>query len=114
MSLALNGVPLPYALELELFTNVKSVYDYSMGVLRRSWLMGRIELVEPDYVSVRRVMMRTVQRQMQDIATRLKAWAARARNVVRFRPGGAGYMQARRRFMVNAGQSRATRRYSPY
>ena len=58
------------------------------------------------------------------IATMLRTWVRKARNnlnmrrvrlaEVAYRPGGAGYLEARRDFMVRSGQTRATRSYRPY
>ena len=55
-----------------------------------------------------------VVQRMEKVLNMLKRWASQVRARVAFRPGGPGYLQARRRFMVNAGQSRRTRRYQPY
>ena len=60
------------------------------------------------------VLIRIARRSRRRIEASLRRWAAVARARVAFRPGGAGYLQTRRNFLVNSGQSRATRRYSPY
>ena len=60
------------------------------------------------------VLIRTARRSTRRIEDALRRWAEGARARVAFRPGGAGYLQARSDFMEKSGQSRATRRYSPY
>ena len=60
------------------------------------------------------VTIRTARRSTRRIEDALRRWIAVARARVAFRPGGVGYLQTRRNFLVNSGQSRATRRYSPY
>ena len=64
--------------------------------------------------AMRRVFLRTTERIVRPIEDMLRRWASVARARIAYRPGGPGYLVARRRFMVNAGQSRRTRRSVPY
>ncbi len=73
-----------------------------------SWFLGARQ---NDFVCV---MARSAMRLGDMITAGYKSWISRARTRIAYRPGGAGYLEARRDFMVRAGQSRATRRYNPY
>jgi len=67
-----------------------------------------------DHQGLFQIVVNSVNRTVSAFSDALVRWANRAKNAVKYRPGGAGYLEARRDFMVRAGQSRATRRYNPY
>ena len=60
------------------------------------------------------VVQRSAERIARSIEDMLRRWSSRARARIAYRPGGAGYLEARRDFMVRSGQTRATRSYTPY
>ena len=60
------------------------------------------------------VLMRTAALSVRRIVDSLRRWAEVGRARVAFRPNSTAWRQARRRFMVDAGQSRRTRSYRPY
>jgi len=60
------------------------------------------------------VLVRTTARRVRRIEESLRRWIEVGRARVAFRPNSTAWRQARRRFMVDAGQSRRTRSYRPY
>ena len=60
------------------------------------------------------IMRRSAERIARSIEDMLRHWVSIARNRIAYRPGGPGYQEARRDFMIRAGQRRATRSYTPY
>ena len=87
--------------------------DASRLGFSQEWVLGLVTW----YVVMRRTAKRIAERTAERIVAlqdMLRHWASRARARVAYRPGGAGYLEARRDFMVRAGQSRGTRRYNPY
>ena len=60
------------------------------------------------------VVRRAAERIARSIEDMLRRWVSIARARIAYRPGGPGYLEARRDFMVRAGQSRGTRSFKPY
>ena len=60
------------------------------------------------------IVRRAAERITRSIEDMLRHWVSIARNRIAYRPGGPGYLEARRDFMVRAGQSRGTRSFKPY
>ena len=54
-----------------------------------------------------------INRSWEGITDMLRRWRDRAMHNA-FKPGGRGYLRARLDYLVNSGQTRATRRYRPY
>ena len=74
------------------------------------WWSHFPDMLSPWWITMRRATERIV-RPIEDM---LRRWASAARTRIAYKPGGPGYLEARRDFMVRAGQSRGTRSFRPY
>jgi len=96
---------------------VTNLYYYVESIIfdNVTYALG-LEYMDKDHLGDRfqRVVYCAAIRISNSIKERYMRWLARARTHIAYRPGGPGYLVARRRFMVNAGQSRRTRRSVPY
>jgi len=99
-----------------------SFAGYYLNLIENAVLIARLVSVDQlisgaFHVVMRRTAKRIAERTAERIVAlqdMLRHWASRARARVAYRPGGAGYLEARRDFMVRAGQSRGTRSFKPY